>query len=892
MKNGKFETSFFLLLTLLMAWSCSSGSDDSEEIEPQLSVNVRELAVKSAGETVSVQVTCNVPYEVSLPAAVEWITHRAPSSSAGGAVQFHNFQVKPNEQYAERTATIRFRTKESVPQLTADVTITQMQLDAILVANKTQEAKPEGGRLEFTINSNVDFQVACSESWIKAAASTRALEEKTLTFEVEPNEVTDEREATITISSGTLKQEVKVIQKRYFRDLEALTSFYKAAGGDNWNDHTNWCTEQPLAKWFGLKVDSDGRVTEIALPNNGVTGDASKLFAQLAKLDHLKVINLPSNSISGELPETLGELKELRYLDVMYNALEGPLPESLGGLEKLTYFNIYSNGFTGTIPETYNAIFERHPEEVCFYLAYNYLTGDLPKSLQTHSALANYWHFLLPQYDGYGFTPCKLPAFTGVKKCTDGTSIDLKAHYAAHKYTLIYYWGSDFGASTAYIARVNALLDTYGPKGLSILGARRDSEDTELQELHDEQLCAMKHLDWSLLPVNLDPPLFMLVDAEGTVDYISCTEYLGFNTIPQFHGDMNGVFDYVAQCFGDAAFDYEYYTSTDYSHDGEVFTLQQASVGKGIDLVFMGEGFTDQDMSDGGRYEQVMRQALEQFFAYEPYTSLRNRFNCYAVKVVSPNAEFADGAVHAIEESDYKCRAYVKQTPAKNSNAPMAIVVYNDGCSGRSYTSIWSDGAFYAYNMSGVNDVLNHEACGHGVAKLADEYIEGGNEQLALPQDQKDLLDTYHQYHWYENVDYRNDPKEVHWSHILNDERFVAEKVGLYEGAFYYGYGAYRPTENSMMRYNDCGFNAPSREIIYKRVMSLSEGSSWSYDYEKFVAFDAAYRNQQASTRAVRPLKSETERQEWVRRHRAPVFVDAATGRALQRETQIRVPLR
>ncbi|MGN0257473.1 MAG: M64 family metallopeptidase [Bacteroides sp.] len=888
MKNRIFQTSLFVLLTMLTAWGCSSGSE--ERIEPQLSVNVNALAVKSAGETVSVQVTCNVPYEVLLPAAVEWITHRAPSSGAAGAVQFHSFEVKANEQYAERTATIRFRTKE-MPQLTADVVLTQMQLDAILVANKTQEAKPEGGRLQFVINTNVEFQVTCSESWIKAASSTRALEEKTLSFDVEPNEVTDSREATITITSGALKQEVKVTQKRWFRDREALKAFYQAAEGEQWSDHANWCTDQPLSSWKGVEVDGEGRVKAISLPNNSLKGDATKLLTQLAQMDHLQTISLPNNSITGELPEALGNLKDLRYFDLMYNQLSGSLPTCFSSLEQLTFINLYFNNLTGTIPEAYNELFGRHAEQLYFYVGYNYLKGDLPEKLQTHQTLANYWHFILPQYEGYGFNPCKLPAMTGVKKCIDGTTIDLKAHYAAHRYTLFYYWGSDIGTSTAFIARINALLDRYSEKGLSVVGARKESADAELQEIQTEQLVAVPHLQWSELPVNLDPPLFMLVDAEGTVRYISCTEYMGYNTIPQFHGDLDGVFDYVAQCFGDEKFEYDLYTSTDYSHDGEVLTLQKATVGKGVDLVFLGDGFTDQDMASGGRYEKVMQQAVEQFFAFEPYTSLRNRFNCYAVKAVSPNAEFVEGTVHAIDESDSQCKAYAKLAPIKNSNKPMVIVVYNDGCSGRSYTRIWSDGAFYAYNMSGANQVLNHEACGHGVANLGDEYIEPGNEQRSLPQDDKDLLDTYHDtYHWYENLDWRNDPQKVRWSRILNDERFAAEKVGIYEGAFYYGYGAYRPTENSMMRYNDCGFNAPSREIIYKRVMSLSEGSSWSYDYEQFVAFDAAYRNQ-ATTRSLLPLKSESERQEWVRKHREPLFVDAASGHAMK-EARLIVPLR
>jgi hypothetical protein len=84
----------------------------------------------------------------------------------------------------------------------------------------------------------------------------------------------------------------------------------------------------------------------------------------------------------------------------------------------------------------------------------------------------------------------------------------------------------------------------------------------------------------------------------------------------------------------------------------------------------------------------------------------------------------------------------------------------------------------------------------------------------------------------------------VKWAKFINDTRYADEQIGVYEGSYLYLYGTYRSTENSMMRYNNIGFNAPSREEIYKRVMKESEGDSWSYDYETFVAFDAAGRQQ------------------------------------------------
>ena len=71
--------------------------------------------------------------------------------------------------------------------------------------------------------------------------------------------------------------------------------------------------------------------------------------------------------------------------------------------------------------------------------------------------------------------------------------------------------------------------------------------------------------------------------------------------------------------------------------------------------------------------------------------------------------------------------------------------------------------------------------------------------------------------------------------------------LGIYEGGGTYDYGVFRPTFNSIMRCSNDYFNAPSREAIYKRIMKFSEGSSWEYDYETFVKFDNAGRDEEQS---------------------------------------------
>lgn len=99
---------------------------------------------------------------------------------------------------------------------------------------------------------------------------------------------------------------------------------------------------------------------------------------------------------------------------------------------------------------------------------------------------------------------------------------------------------------------------------------------------------------------------------------------------------------------------------------------------------------------------------------------------------------------------------------------------------------------------------------------------------------------------WGANVDVTDDAETIQWADLLADEKYNG-LVGIYEGALTYEYGAYRPTDVSIMRYNTGGYNPPSRKEIYRRIMELSgEGCT----YENFVAYDAI--NRTASSSAYR----------------------------------------
>ena len=296
-----------------------------------------------------------------------------------------------------------------------------------------------------------------------------------------------------------------------------------------------------------------------------------------------------------------------------------------------------------------------------------------------------------------------------------------------------------------------------------------------------------------------------------------------------------------------------YYSSTDYSRDGEVVRLQQATEGsRGINIIFMGDGFVDTDMADGGRYDQKMNEAMEQFFAYEPYSTFRNRFNVYAVRVVSENSEYTEDSNRRL--TYYKtdgmamrvslCTEYAGEVPNPD-NLPLKIGVIAN-TEERVYRSVCafdSDGMCWGFVFDKIGNVLNHEVGGHGFANLYDEYVE----KTGAFTDTTTFDNRYRSYGWGANVDWRSDPSTVRWSRFLSDARYSAEGLGMFEGAYLYGSGIFRATENSMMRFNDTPFNAPSREQIYKTIMKYSEGNNWVYDYEAFVEADAAGRSQAAA---------------------------------------------
>ena len=181
-------------------------------------------------------------------------------------------------------------------------------------------------------------------------------------------------------------------------DSLVLVELYNSTGGgSSWSNRSGWL-EDPVAQWHGIALTNQGRVRQIHLRRNGLSGplptdlglltDLESLTlsensltgtipSQLGNLTKLTSLQLAGNDLSGQLPPQLGLLTELNFLNLQSNSLTGTIPSELGNLTKLTKLQLNANDLSGTIPSEFGLLTELKQ----LWLSNNYLTGTIPSEL-------------------------------------------------------------------------------------------------------------------------------------------------------------------------------------------------------------------------------------------------------------------------------------------------------------------------------------------------------------------------------------------------------------------------------------------------------------------------------------------------------------------------------
>lgn len=298
--------------------------------------------------------------------------------------------------------------------------------------------------------------------------------------------------------------------------------------------------------------------------------------------------------------------------------------------------------------------------------------------------------------------------------------------------------------------------------------------------------------------------------------------------------------------------------SYDYDED-EVITLQKATRGNGVNLVFLGDGYNNEDIANG-TYLKDMKQQMEYFFGVEPYTTYRDYFNVYTAIALSQ--ENGVGTVNTLCDNKFEttftggaslmCNTndvfkYALRMPTVNSgnlNQTLIVLTPNTTDYG-GVTSMWADGSAIAITPKSADDypydsrgIVQHEAGGHGFGKLGDECIYH-NEFVSncpcrcCPHEKE--FNAAKANGWFENLSLTAKMHEVPWSHLIFNNKYSAV-VDIYEGGFMHSRGVFRSELNSCMNNNIPYFSTISREAIVKRIKQYA---GETYSFAEFVKNDS-----------------------------------------------------
>lgn len=227
-------------------------------------------------------------------------------------------------------------------------------------------------------------------------------------------------------------------------------------------------------------------------------------------------------------------------------------------------------------------------------------------------------------------------------------------------------------------------------------------------------------------------------------------------------------------------------------------TIHQADdTARCIHIAFVAEGYTKAEMPI---YLQDARKAMDFLFSYEPFKSMKGRFNIVAVESPSEDSGTSEPskgiwkntALHSNFDTFYSDR-YLTTLHLKDLHNWLAGIPYEHIIVLVNTEKYGGGGILNSYNLSmthhrAFRPVVVHEF-GHSFAGLADEYAY---EQEQIPMYPHDIEP------WEKNITTK---VNFHgkWENLIGKD----PKAGFYEGAGYSLKGVYRAYPDCRMRTNE-----------------------------------------------------------------------------------------
>ncbi len=303
---------------------------------------------------------------------------------------------------------------------------------------------------------------------------------------------------------------------------------------------------------------------------------------------------------------------------------------------------------------------------------------------------------------------------------------------------------------------------------------------------------------------------------------------------------------------------------SEYGEDSQL-TLQTATQGKGIPIVFTADGYDAEDIANGSFITDI-KEGMKYFFAIEPYKTYQNYFNVYADVAMSYesgvcsnvniwretkfNTIYGAGTNGRLSIEPETVMSYVlnnvEETAINANNIDQSLIICilnSDAYEG--VTSMYSSGAAVAFvphsRYDYPNDyrgLIQHEAGGHGFGKLGDEYVYHNSyiQKCTCPCcAHVDHVAESKSMGWYRNLSLSGKYSDIEWRHLIFNSRYD-DIVDIYEGGYMHRRGIYRSEVNSCMNNNVPYYSTVSRQAIVERI---KEYAGETFDFEEFVNKDS-----------------------------------------------------
>lgn len=247
-----------------------------------------------------------------------------------------------------------------------------------------------------------------------------------------------------------------------------------------------------------------------------------------------------------------------------------------------------------------------------------------------------------------------------------------------------------------------------------------------------------------------------------------------------------------------------------------------------IDLAIVAEGYTQEQM---GKFYHDCERAVEALFAWEPFASLKDRFNVVAVAAPSQSAGpsvphlgiWQPTAAHTHYDTFYSDRYLTSQDMHHIydllSGVPfehIMVLVNTDTYGGG---GIYNQVTFATSDHPTFREVFVHEF-GHSYGGLADEYAYDDMDTVWYPADAEPWepnITTLKDFgsKWADLMPKNQpiptplDPKVPDFRKARGDEQQMeklnacTQVIGVFEGAGYQSKGCYRPAQECRMKINE-----------------------------------------------------------------------------------------